>query len=55
MRIAATIVLVLMLALPVIADEVPENGIDWVKSFEKGLAQAKKTNRHLLVDFYTPT
>jgi opacity protein-like surface antigen len=50
----AAAVLLLLVAPGVSADAV-SNSISWAPSYAEGLAQAKTTNRHLVVDFYTPT
>jgi hypothetical protein len=55
MRVMATLILMLLLAAPVLAEDDATNGIDWVKSFDEGMALAEKNDRHLLVNFYTPT
>ena len=56
MRALATgIVLAVLLSVPAVAGETTEGGIAWVKSFDDAVALAKETNRHLVVDFWTPT
>jgi hypothetical protein len=50
----AASLLLLLVAPGTSADTISES-ISWAPSYEVGLAQAKTTNRHLVVDFYTPT
>jgi len=49
------ILLAVLLSVPAVAGETSEGGIAWVKSFDDAAALAKETNRHLVVDFWTPT
>ncbi len=47
--------LVLLLVAPVASADTAQDSISWVHSYDEGMALAKKTDRHLLVDFFTPT
>jgi len=56
MRALATgMLLAAVLCAPALAGESTEGGIAWVASFDDAAALAKETNRHLVVDFWTPT
>ncbi len=48
------IVLVTLVLLVVVAPMVlAEEKIEWAESIEKGLAEAKKTGKPIMMDFYT--
>ena len=54
-KTAMAVSLVLVLAAPLMSADTPPDSISWVHSYEEGMALAKKTDRHLVVDFFTPT
>ena len=54
-KTARAVSLVLLLAAPVASADTVQDSISWVHSYEEGMALAKKTDRHLVVDFFTPT
>lgn len=54
-KAALTATLVFLLAAPVLAGDNPPDSISWVHSYEEGMALARKADRHLMVDFFTPT
>ncbi len=47
--------LILLLAAPVVSADTAQDSISWVHSYEEGMALAKKTDRHMVVNFFTPT
>ena len=49
-RIALAILLLVIVASPVV---LAKETIQWEKSIEKGLADAQKTGKPIMMDFYT--
>ena len=43
--------LLLLLALAVFGQESPEEGIDWFGSYAEAMAEAKKTNKPIFLEF----
>ncbi len=50
-----TVIFCAVLAAAASAGDLTDSPINWVKSFDDAVAQAKNTGQHLVVQFWTPT
>lgn len=55
LRTIIAAILVALLAAPALAGENTGEEIEWIPSFDKAVELAKKTDRHLVANVFSPT